>query len=119
MRRQRGVTLGGFIAWATVAMVVVVIGTKMLPSYLEYWKVQSILGKLAKDPELRGASLGDIRASFVKQTMVQDVKAISADDVELTKEGNGIVLSATWYSKVPIMGNVSAWMDFTVVARSN
>src|SRR5512139_616442 len=39
MKRQRGVTLTGFIAWAAVAMVVVVVGTKMLPSYIEYWRV--------------------------------------------------------------------------------
>jgi hypothetical protein len=116
MRRQRGVTLGGFISWAVVVGVVLVIGMKLLPSYIEYWRVQSILGKLAKNPELRSGSIGDVRAAFVKQTMVESVNAVG--DIELTKEGNGFTLSATWSDKVPIAGNVSAWMDFNVVARS-
>lgn len=118
MRRQRGVTLGGFISWAVVVGVVLVIGMKLLPSYIEYWRVQSILGKLAKNPELRSGSIGDVRAAFVKQTMVESVNAVGPNDIELTKEGNGFTLSASWYAKVPIAGNVSAYMDFDVVARS-
>ena len=118
MKRQRGVTLGGFIAWATVAMMVAVVGMKMLPSYFEYWRVQHILGKIARDPELRSGSINDIRVAFVKQTMVEDVKAIGPNDIELTKEGPGFTLMATWSSKVRIVGNVSVFMDFSVAERS-
>jgi len=118
MKRQRGVTLTGFIAWAAVAMVVVIVGTKMLPSYIEYWRVQSILGKLAKSPELRGGSINDIRVAFVKQTMVEDVKAIGANDIELTKFGNGFKLTASWSVKTPLFGNVSVCMDFDAVGQT-
>jgi len=58
------------------------------------------------------ASLHDIRMSYSKRTAVEDVSAIKLEDVDIAKDGNELVLSASYFVKIPLAGNVSLYLDF-------
>jgi hypothetical protein len=44
--------------------------------------------------------------------MVDDIKAVSADQVEITREGDQLVVSADYDVKVHLFKNVSAYFEF-------
>jgi hypothetical protein len=117
MRKQRGVTLMGLIITLAVLGFLAVMAAKLLPAYLEYWSVR----KIFKTMELGGQTKGtvrDIRKSFDTHNAIEDVKSVRAEDLEITKQGDGAVVSAAWSVKVPLVANISACIDFEASTES-
>jgi hypothetical protein len=44
--------------------------------------------------------------------MIESITAIGEDDIEVTKDGNTLVISASYSVKVPLVANVSLLIDF-------
>ncbi len=113
VRTERGITLTG----ALVGMIVLGLGglvaAKMLPAYLEFFAVKKMFAAMEASGETKG-NVRDIRVAFARRNTIEDVKAISPEDLEITKEGGEAVITASWSTKVPIAGNVNACLDFTV-----
>jgi len=112
MRRQKGVTLSGFIMWAIVFCFFGFLGLRIGPSYFEYITIQRQLKEVAKSPEGSSGQRRDVESAFVKRTMIEDIKSITARDLVITKTGDGIVVSAEYSTCVPVMANLRACMDF-------
>lgn len=114
-RTQRGITLTGAIAGMAVLAFVGLFAAKLMPSYLEYFAVQKILRAMDTTGELKG-SVAEIRRSFDKRNAVEQVQAVGGGDLEISKEGGEVVVSATWSAKVPMIYNFSACLDFHVTS---
>ena len=112
MRKQKGVSLSGLLMASVFIIVLVLLALKIVPVLLEYNAIQRSFRGMAQDPALRGASKEQVRRSFVSRAMVDDIKAVSADQVEITREGNELIVSAEYAVKVPLFRNVSACFDF-------
>ncbi len=63
------------------------------------------------------ATVGEIRQAFEKRATVDSIDVIGAKDLEITKEGNDVVISVSYPKRIPLFGNVSLMIDF--VASSN
>jgi hypothetical protein len=72
-----------------------------------------MLAAMEQSGDLKG-NVRDIRSSFEKRNMIENVQHVSKDDLEITKEGGETVVSATWSVKVPLVSNLSACLDFYV-----
>jgi hypothetical protein len=116
MRKQRGITLSGTIFWLAILGFVGIMAAKLLPAYLEYFSVKKIFATLEQGGHTKG-SVRDIRFNYEKLNAVEDVKSVRGDDLEITKQGGEAVISATWSVKVPMVGNVSACLDFFVTTE--
>lgn len=114
MNRQRGVTFIGMIFIAAAIVIVAIIGLKLIPPYIEYATIQSNLRELAHAPDTRGASPADIRQLFNRRAQIDDIRAISGQDVDVEQQENGVLLTAKYSVRVPLVGNVSACIDFNV-----
>lgn len=112
LSKQRGLGFPGFMAVAVILAFVGITGLKVIPAYMQDATIQSLFVSIANDPEMQKASLRDIHMSFVKRASVEDVKAISADDIDVEKDGERLVLSASYYVKMPLVGNISLYLDF-------
>ena len=117
MRRQKGVTLSGFLLWSIVLIFAALLGFKIGPPYYEYIKIKRQLQAVAADPEARGGSRRDVENAFTKRSMIEDIQAISPKDLVINKEGDGIVVSAEYSVCVPIVANLRACMDFAPTSR--
>ena len=113
MRNQRGVSLTGLIITLAVLGVGGVLGAKLMPAYIEYFAVKKMLASMEQAGDLKG-SVRDIRRGFDTRNAIEDVKSVKGEDLEVTKEGGETVLTASWSVKVPMVGNVSACLDFVV-----
>lgn len=112
MRKQRGVTLSGFITWAVIAIICALIGFKLLPPYMEFLSIQTQLKAIANDPEGRQGVRRVVEDLFQRRAAIENISAISGKDIQITKEGDRVVLSAEYSQCVPFVFNIRACMDF-------
>lgn len=112
-RHQRGITLSGAIMGMVVLALVGLAAAKLLPSYLEYFAVQKIFKAMEGAGETKG-SVQEIRVAFARRNTIENVQSVSPNDLEITKDGGEVVISANWSVKVPIVANFNACIDFAV-----
>ena len=112
MKRQAGITLTGMLLTSIVLILLVLLAFKMVPVYAEYYAIQKAFKALAADPALRGASRRQVAAAFAQRATVDDIRSIGPDNIQVTKSGDGIVVSAEYERRVPLFHNVSACFDF-------
>ena len=111
-RSQRGITLTGALAGMIVLAAVGLFSAKLLPAYLEYFAVKKMLAAMESSGETK-STVKEIRNSWARRNTIEGVQSVNPDDLEITKEGGEAVITAAWSTKVPIIGNFSACLDFT------
>ena len=55
----------------------------------------------------------DIQASFRKHAQIDAIDTIKAEDIEVDKEGDQVILRAAYSVKIKLFGNLNACIDFT------
>jgi len=111
-RKQGGITLTGALGGMVVLAAVALFAAKLMPAYLEYFAVKKMLAAMESSGESK-ASVREIRNSWARRNTIEDVKSVNPDDLEITKEGGEAIITANWSTKVPIIGNFSACLDFS------
>ena len=112
MNRQRGVTFVGMVFIAGLIVFAAVIGLKLVPAYIEYATVVNHLRELARSPDARSASPREIQTMFNKRAQIDAIEAVKGDDIEVEKEGEQVVLRANYSTKLHLLGNLNACIDF-------
>jgi len=112
IRRQRGIGLLGLIVGGGLVFFVALLGMKVFPDVMAYFTVIKNVKATAHDPGMSGASVPQIRGAFLKRIQVEGGSPVSGEDLEITKEGNEIVISFAYSKKIPLFANVSLVIDF-------
>lgn len=112
MRKQEGVSLLGFIFWLVVVLFVLLLGFKLGPAYVEYVSIKRQFQILAHDPSLAGATRRDVEGAFVRRATMEDIRSIGPNDLQVSRDGDRLIISAQYSVRVPLFGNMSALLDF-------
>ena len=110
--QQRGLTLSGFVVGAVLFVIVAITLLKLIPAYIEDAQINSIFKEIAHDPDMQKATPHDIQSSFDKRATIDDITAIKATDIDISSNGDTPVLSASYVVKVPLVGNISLYIEF-------
>jgi Tfp pilus assembly protein PilE len=110
MKSQRGITLVGMVVVCIVIVLVAIAGLKIAPAYIEYFKVRKAIVGIAQANSK--ATVGEVRQAFDRRAAIDDIDVIAGRDLEVTKEGNDIVISFAYPKRVSLFGNVSVVFDF-------
>ena len=113
--KQLGIGLGGLIAGAAVFIVLAMGGMKLGPSYLEFGSIKKAVSAIAQ--EKPGASVIEVRKSFDARATIDSITTVSGKDLEVTKEGGQLVISATYRKEIPLGGNLGVYIDFRAVSN--
>lgn len=111
-RSQRGVSLGGLLVGCFILALVALLGMKVAPEYMEYGTIKKITQAIVQDAAMRSASLGEVKNSFTKRAEIDMVTVITAEDLDITKENDNLVISFAYSKKVPLFANISLLIDF-------
>lgn len=111
--RQRGITLTNAILGMVALAFIGLFAAKLTPAYIEYFAVQKILKAMDSSGETKG-SVTEIRNAFARRNNIENVQAVAPNDLEITKEGGEVVVTAAWSVKIPVVANFNACLDFTV-----
>ncbi|MCR4297827.1 MAG: DUF4845 domain-containing protein [Gallionella sp.] len=110
--KQRGLTFSGFLFGAGILILVSIIGLRLIPAYMQDAQIKNIFVVIANDPDMQKASPRDIRISFSKRADIDGITAVKPDEIDIAKDGERLVLSASYDVKVPLAGNVSLYLEF-------
>jgi hypothetical protein len=115
MRRQKGLTLIGFIFMAALVAGAGILVFRAVPIYNEYFTMKKILRSI--DLQNNEATPGEIRKQFELKSSADYVYDIKASDLDITKENGRIIITCIYSRRVPLGGNVSLVFDFEATNR--
>lgn len=108
---QRGITFLGLLFVGIVVAVSGVVGAQAFPTYVEYMAI-----KKAVDRAAAGNSVVEIRSSFDKSAAIDDIQSIRGADLEVTKEGDKVVVKFAYDREIHLAG--PAWLVLKYEGRS-
>ena len=113
MKRQRGMSYFAMALLCIVIVLVVVGGLKVVPAYIEYFTILKAVRGMAESGDLRGnQTVNQVRDAFDRRAAVDSIDVITAQDLDITKEGDEIVVSFAYEKRVSLFANVSLVFDF-------
>lgn len=119
MHKQRGITFTGLAFVLVTLGFVAVMGMRLIPAYLEYFSVKKAIVKLSNEPSFAAMSKKDIVDEFDRSATIDDIKVVTGNDLEVSKDDAGKpVVSIEYQATVPLIANVSALIDFSVSTES-
>lgn len=115
-RSQRGVSLGGLLVGCFILALVALLGMKVAPAYIEYGTIKKVVQAIIQDPAMRTASLSEVKLSFNKRAEIDTITVITADDLDISKENDNLVIGYAYTKKIPLFDNISIVIDFAGTA---
>jgi hypothetical protein len=112
-RRQRGLSLVSLIFLGVMAIMLLTIGFKLVPSLVEYLAIDRAVQKIKNE----GSTVREIRNAFDRYSTIDDIKSISGKDLDITKDGDGVVISFAYSYSVPLADNVRLVIDYSGSTR--
>jgi FlaG/FlaF family flagellin (archaellin) len=97
--KQRGLSFVGLLFVAGTLGITGVIAAQIFPTFLEFQAVQK-----AATQASRGNSVAEVRLLFDKQAAVDDIKSITGKDIEVSKNGDKIVVSFAYQREIHLAG---------------
>jgi hypothetical protein len=97
--RQRGLSFLGLLVVGGMLAACGVIIVEIVPTAIEYQGVRR-----AADKAQEGTSMADVRSIFDRAASVDNIKSISGKDLEVSKEGEKIVVSFAYQREIHLFG---------------
>jgi hypothetical protein len=120
MRKQRGVTMIGWIFLLTPMALVLYAGIRIGPEYLNYYKVVTAMKKTAEELKSDEAlSPQTIRNALEKRFDTGYIDEPTVKDIVITKVDAGWDMQADYEKAVPMFGNLHLLMAFNTTVTIN
>jgi hypothetical protein len=100
-----------FVGLIVVALLA--LGFRIVPAVVEYIAIERAVQKIKNE----ATTVRDIQAAFDRHATIDDITAITSRDLDITKEGDRIVISYAYQKKIPVLDNVSLVIDFAGTTR--
>ena len=110
LHQQRGMTAIGWMLVLAMIGFFTLLGLRMVPAYMEFYKVVSSLESLEKESGF--GSPGEIRKLLERRFEISYVNVLTPADVTIKTSGNQFVVTAAYEKTEHIAGNAHVLMDF-------
>lgn len=115
-RRQRGLSFLGLIALVGILGFVTVIGLKLVPIYMDSWKIDGVMNAVINDPQIDEWSRQEVINSMLKRLDIDQVDAVNyhnyKDSLTVTKKDKSTSISVYYRVETPLIGNLSLVAEF-------
>ena len=88
---------------------------KLVPSYLEYRTAKRAIEAIARSAQ----TPADVRRAFDNQAAIDDINTITAKDLEISRDGNQMVIAFAYRKEVPLFGPVGMYIDYTANSKGD
>lgn len=112
-RRQSGITLFGMVLVVFVVVFFTLLVMKLLPAYLNNFKVESDLKNLVQQPNASRLSMSEIMDGLERRFEIDEVSYVHlSKNLTVTRITGGKRIVIKYSVLVPMFYNVSAIVDF-------
>lgn len=109
---QRGMGLVGWMLSLIVFGFVVLVSLKLIPVYIDGYKVSSSMESLRSDTE-PATSLAEVRARLLKRLDINMVDTVTARDISLRRDANNeVAVNVNYEVRKPLLGNIDVVISF-------
>ena len=110
--RQGGMTFIAMLFILAMLGMFLYAGVRLLPVYLNYLKVARSMDAAAGEFKSENPDPGAVRRSLEKHWQIEDISAVEAKDVEVTKDETGMIMHVSYDEAAPYISNVSLSVHF-------
>ena len=114
---QAGLSMSIFLLWCIILAFGALLGFKLGPAYMEDMTIKKHFNTIAKDSTFATGNRREIENAFSNRAQIDRIEAISPKDIVIAKEANGIALSASYTTRIPLFYNVNACLDFNPASK--
>jgi len=112
LRRQRGMSYWGWIFAVAVFGFALMVVSTMGSAYIDAYYVGQGLKKLAKKPDLRDMSRGEIKKELDKFFLINSVRGEPTKAVQVIRGADSMLVSVDYELRQPLFANVDVVMKF-------
>jgi hypothetical protein len=116
--RQNGFGLMQIFLWGVGIALIAVIAMKAVPSFIAYKTVLSAVKRIAAESG-PNTTVAQVKSAFSKQMEIDYVRNITADDLDVYKENNQIIIAFTMTDKIKLVGPVSLVIDYAGSSKTS
>ncbi len=113
LKQQTGMTMLSWLVVLGIKVFFILIGIKMIPTYVENYSIKQVLTNMENDRSVRKMSAGEMKKSFIKRLKINSVYEFDRDWIKLKKEKFGTRFIVDYEVRKPVAGNVSILMVFS------
>jgi hypothetical protein len=110
--RQRGLSFIGLVLVGALLAGTGALIAQVIPTAMEY---QAIMKAVKRSSE--GSTVQDVRTIFDKASSIDNISSITGKDLEVTKEGDKVVVSFAYEREIHMFG--PAYLTIKYVGKSN
>jgi len=97
--QQRGISFIGLLFVGGVLACAGVLAAQVLPTLIEFQAVTKAASKARE-----GNTVAEVKSIFDKAAQIDDIKSISGKDLEVTKEGDRVVVAFAYTREIHMAG---------------
>ena len=109
--KQRGITFVGLLFVGGVLAVTGVVVAQVIPTLIELQAIHKAVNKARE-----GNSVQEVRTIFDKAAQIDDIHSVSARDLEITKNGDKVVIRFSYEREIHLAG--PAWLTMKYSGQS-
>jgi Domain of unknown function (DUF4845) len=98
--KQRGISFIGLVFVGSVVAMAGVVAAQVFPTAMEFMAVQKAAQKAATE----GQTPAEIRTVFDKASTINDIKSISSKDLDISKQGDKVVVAFSYEREIHLAG---------------
>jgi hypothetical protein len=111
---QRGVSLMGLMAGLFLLIVVALFAMRVIPSFMEYRTAKAAIEAVARQAQ----SPAEVRRLFENRAAIDNI-SLKPTDLEVSREGNQVVIAFAYRKEVPLFANVGLYIDYAANSKGS
>jgi type II secretory pathway component PulJ len=112
---QRGVTITGLVVILIILSLLALFAMKVIPSFLEFRTAKTAIELIARSSQ----NPAEVRRAFENRAAIDNIQTIRPQDLEITREGNQVVIAFAYRKEVPLFGVVGLYIDYAANSKGN
>jgi type II secretory pathway pseudopilin PulG len=112
---QHGVTITGLLVVLIIVGMLALLAMKVIPSFLEFRTAKTAIELIARSSQ----NPAEVRRAFENRAAIDNIQTIRPQDLEITRDGNQMVIAFAYRKEVPLFGAVGLYIDYAANSRGN
>ena len=110
---QAGMTYLGMLLLLIVIAFFAVALVKVIPLYLENFKVQSVVKSMAEESETASLAPAEIEKRILNRLSVNDVEHVNKEHIKISRAPGKLIIAINYEARVPLFMNLDLVAKFT------
>ncbi len=113
LKRQRGMTLTGWMTVIALILFFAMLGMKIGPIYLENLTVKDVVESLKDEPLITKRSASQVKSMIMKRLDINGVYDLKSDHVKVKKSPGIMKVSIDYQVQKKMVGNIDILVTFS------